>query len=88
MTVSTSSNTHNWTPQNCKTDLRLDKSYDISVWLRSFVAEHSFFDIYDTLLVFAFLWSFVVFVCFLNLLRTGVREKVEHFDIEEGSVES
>ena len=37
---STSSSAQNWTPQKCKTNLRRpDKSYDISVWLGSFVAE-------------------------------------------------
>ena len=111
---STSSNAQNWTPQKCKTNLRPGKSYDISVWLGSFVAEldrkscagfrcgqsgssssrkdewaeGNLFDIYDTLLVFTFLWSFVVFICFLNLFRTGVSGGVEDFDIEEGSAES
>ena len=47
-------------------------------------AERALFDIYDTLLVFAFLRSFVL-VGFLNLFRTGVSEGVEDFDIEEGS---
>ena len=44
--------------------------------------------IFDTLPVFALLWSFVVFVSCLHLFRIGVSEGVEDFYVEVGSAES